>query len=75
MSELFKDLDYRYPTMRFRIRREVYEWLKTKGGVDFLKKMLYSYYDKVAAVDKVASKRNEHLSQFQQMRKGETHED
>lgn len=64
-------MNFNYPEYSLRLRKDVVEWLDSKGGKKFLRKLIYRLYNKVVARAVIRARRVEHTKQFQELKKGQ----
>ena len=70
MKTHWEEMNFNYPEFSLRLRRDVVEWIDSKGGKKLLKKLIYRLYNKVVARAIIRSRRTEHKKQFKELKKG-----
>ena len=74
MKTHWEEMNFNYPEFSLRLRRDVVEWIDSKGGKKFIKKLIYRLYNKVVARAIIRARRTEHKKQFKELRRGDKDE-
>ena len=61
------ELDKEYPYLRFRIRKDVADWIKHELGKAELKRLIYELFHRAEQVKEVAARRSAHRDQFKKI--------